>query len=286
MSRINNRWFGHEHWAKRHKKFTVGLFITTTLLFLAVFGYYFQDEIKTVATNQYEKYLKQYFEEEKTEEIVQDDETDKELEQPKVDPNKPMIALTFDDGPSKHTDRLLAKLEECDTRATFFVVGDNVWRHPDTMRKMEAIGCEVGNHTYTHPNLTKLTPEQIQSEISKTNQAISEVLGYGAESVRPTYGAVNDLVIQNIPYPLVHWNVDTTDWQQKDAAAVTNYILQTVQDGDIVLLHDIHATTVEAMMTLIPKLKEQGYQLVTVSEMAEARGVSLEKQQKYFEFKK
>lgn len=286
MSRINNRWFEHESWTKRHKKLTVGLFLTTILLFIATLGYYFQDEIKTVAANQYEKYLKQYFEKENTEEVTKKDETQKEEEPVVVDPNKPMIALTFDDGPSKYTDQLLAKLEECDARATFFVVGDNVWRRPDTMKKMAAIGCEVGNHTYTHPNLTKLTPEQIQSEINKTNQAVKAVLGYETESVRPTYGAVNDVVIQNIPYPLVHWNVDTTDWQQKDAAAVINHVLQTAQDGDIVLLHDIHATTVEAMMTLIPELKEQGYQLVTVSEMAEARGVRMEKQQKYFEFRK
>lgn len=284
MSRLDNRWFGHETWIQRHKRLSVGLFVIAILLFILVLGYIYRDELKMVsgfgATSKTEN--------EKTaekEDAADGDKGSAETEVSPIDPNKPMIALTFDDGPSMYTDQLLDKLKECNARATFYMVGQNVRKYPDTVKRIAEMRCEIGNHTYNHVKLTELAPEQMQAEIESTNQALAEVLGYGAKTVRPTYGSVNDEVKNHVAYPFVMWSVDTTDWQKEDAASVVNYVLETVQDGDIVLFHDIHGITVEAMMTLIPALQDRGYQLVTVSEMAEARGVIMESGQKYFKFK-
>lgn len=285
MSRLDNRWFGHETWIQRHKRLSVGLFLIAILLFILVLGYICCAELKMVSG--FEKTSQT--EGEKTaekEDVADGDKTSTETEVSPIDPDKPMIAITFDDGPSIYTEQLLDKLKECNARATFFMVGQNVRKYPDTVKRIAEMGCEIGNHTYNHVTLTELAPEQMQSEIEATNQALTEVLGQGAKTVRPTYGAVNDEVKNHVAYPFVMWSVDTTDWQKEDAASVVNYVLETVQDGDIVLLHDIHAITVEAMMTLIPALQERGYQLVTVSEMAEVRGITFENGQKYFSFKK
>lgn len=285
MSRIDNRWFGHETWIKRHKRLAVGLFVIAILLFICVLGYVNRDKLKIVSsfgkTSQTEG--KKTSEKEDT---ANGDKNSTEAEVSPIDPNKPMIALTFDDGPSMYTGQLLDKLKECNAKATFFVVGSNIRKYPDTLKKMVEMGCEIGNHTYNHVKLTGLAPEQMQAEVESTNQALTEVLGYGAKTVRPTYGAVNDEVKTHVAYPFVMWSVDTTDWQKEDAASVVNYVLETVQDGDVILLHDIHSITIEAMMTLIPALQERGYQLVTVSEMAEARGVTFENGQKYFSFRR
>ena len=207
-------------------------------------------------------------------------------EKNKVNPAKPMIAITFDDGPSKFTMQLLEQLEAYDARATFFMVGTNVPKYPETVKKMKEIGCELGNHTTNHPRLINLDVAGIQNEINATNQAIQSVVGESATLMRPPYGAVNEVVQSAVGLPLAMWSVDTRDWEQKDMAFVKNYVLNAAKDGEIILLHDIHETTVQAVLQVIPELVNRGYQLVTVSEMAAARGVALENGQKYYEFRK
>lgn len=213
--------------------------------------------------------------------VEQDEESELAL-----DPNKPMIALTFDDGPSKYTDEILETLKLYDVKATFFLLGGRIESYPDTIRKMEDIGCEIASHTYYHRDLTKLTPQEVEEEVEWTNQHLTNVLGHGAELVRPPYGATTDEIENNMQYPLVMWSVDTTDWQSKDASAVANHVLSVAKDGDIVLMHDIYGSTVEAVKIMIPILQERGYQIVTVSEMAQMRGVTLEDGEKYFSFYK
>ena len=207
-------------------------------------------------------------------------------EKNKVNPAKPMIAITFDDGPSKFTMQLLEQLEAYDARATFFMVGINVPKYPETVKKMKEIDCELGNHTTNHPRLTNLDVAGIQYEIHTTNQAIQSVVGEMPTLMRPPYGAVNEVVQSVVGLPLAMWSVDTRDWEQKDMAFVKNYVLNAAKDGEIVLLHDIHETTVQAVLQVIPELVNRGYQLVTVSEMAAARGVILENGQKYYSFYK
>ena len=209
-----------------------------------------------------------------------------DAEKNKVNPAKPMIAITFDDGPSKFTMQLLEQLEAYDARATFFMVGTNVPHYPETVKKMKDIGCELGNHTTHQARLTELDVAGIQNEINVTNQAIQNIVGETATLMRPPYGAVNEVVQSAVGMPLAMWSVDTRDWEQKDMAFVKNYVLNAAKDGEIILLHDIHETTVQAVLQVIPELVNRGYQLVTVSEMAAARGVTLENGQKYYSFYK
>ena len=273
---MNHRWWNHG--AETGKIKVVGLLVVAVLLFVCIMGAWPDRSTSVFMTKGDESSQK--------EENVESPQEDSELKRTEIDPEKPMLALTFDDGPGKYTDTLLNKLQECNARATFLVLGQNVRKYPETVKRMEELGCEIGNHTYDHKKLTTLTPEEIQAEVEQTNQALTEVLGHGASLVRPSYGAINDEVRASVAYPYLMWSVDTTDWQRKDAVSIVNYVLETVQDGDIVLFHDIHDFTVEAMMTLIPALQERGYQLVTVSEMAKLRGVTFENGQKYFHFRK
>ena len=215
------------------------------------------------------------------------EETVDEPEQERVvDPNKPMLALTFDDGPGMLTMQLLEQLDAYDAKATFFMVGTNVPYFKAEIQKMVEIGCELGNHTTHHVRLSQQTESDIRLEIEKTDLWVYDVVGQKPTLIRPPYGQVNELVQETVSAPLVFWSVDTLDWELKDAEKVRDYVLETVRDGDIVLLHDIHKTTVDAMIECIPMLIEEGYQLVTVSEMAKIRGITLEDGEKYYSFRK
>lgn len=201
-----------------------------------------------------------------------------------IDATKPMVALTFDDGPGKYTDRLLDVLEKYDARATFFMVGKNISAYPETVQRMKSLGCEYGNHTMNHKELTKEKADSIKKQIEKTDQALYEITGDHIYLVRPPYGSENAKVHEAVEAPFIMWSVDTWDWQRKNAKIVEEYVLHKVKDGDIVLLHDIHKTTVEAAEKFIPQLIEDGYQLVTVSELARARGVKLADDDTYYAF--
>ena len=260
---------------------SVGLIIGFALLFFCVMqAWKNQNKLVSFAQDCISEYILVNKNKEEVSKPVKE-----EPKKPVVDPDKPMIALTFDDGPSIYTDEILNILKANDARATFFVLGLRAAGYTEEIAKMEALHCEIGNHTYNHLNMTTLAPEQISMEIAMTNEAIRKTVGYDAKLVRPPYGEINAVVMENISYPVALWSVDTTDWQLKDANAVAQHILSTVQDGDVVLLHDIYSTTLEAMRIIIPELKARGYQLVTFSEMAEAHNVTLENRQKYFNFK-
>lgn len=203
-----------------------------------------------------------------------------------VDPTKPMLALTFDDGPGAETEKLLEVLEKYNARATFFMVGTRVPQYPETIKKMQEIGCELGNHTSDHQNLTKLSDTEIKSVIQSVSDQVAEATGGSPTTVtRPPYGAFDDHVKAAAPNPLIMWSVDTLDWKTKNVESTVKSV-NSATDGDIVLMHDIHKTSVEAAIQVIPQLVEKGYQLVTVSEMAEARGVTLENGGVYFSFYK
>lgn len=257
-------------------KVVVGLIMTFALLFFcAGVSVWQQRQIEMSVQNDIAN------SEESTE-----DEKQSEQENRVVDPNKPMVALTFDDGPGLQTEALLEALQSHNARATFFMLGDRVNLYPNAVRKMVEIGCELANHTTNHLKLTEYSAEGIMWEINYTRDVIQSVAGQSPTMMRPPYGAVNEEVQSVAGTPIVLWSVDTTDWQLKEPGLVKDYILQNVKDGDIVLLHDIYEATVQAAIELIPLLQEQGYQLVTVSEMAEARGVTLENGVKYFNFYK
>ena len=206
------------------------------------------------------------------------DEEDKTNASSNTDPaqKQKTIALTFDDGPSSFTNRLLDCLEKNNAKATFFLVGKEIESFPDEVKRMEALGCEIGNHSYDHTDFTTLSAQDITGQIAKTDNLIMNLTGHGATVLRPPYGAINDTVSSTVGTPMIIWSVDTLDWKTEDAQKTIDNVLSCAQDGAIILMHDIYSTTVDAAETIVPKLIEEGYQLVTVHELAQAHGVTLE----------
>ena len=197
---------------------------------------------------------------------------------------KPTIALTFDDGPAGFTDELLSCLKSNKAKATFFVLGDLVDKYPNTLKTMIANGCEIGNHTYSHADLTSLDEAAIKDQIESTNDKIKAITEQDITLVRPPGGNHNEAVRNAVDAPFIMWSLDTFDWQNKDVKTVVEKVLNNVKDGDIILMHDIHPTSLEAAKILIPTLRKAGCKLVTVSELAEAKGVTLKNKQVYNKF--
>lgn len=261
-------------WEKNKFKKLDGTYVTSDFVVSKGKTYYFDEDGKKVTGKQVIGKRKYVF---------RKDGTLKSAES-RVNPDKPMIALTFDDGPGKYTDTLLNQLDKYNARATFFMLGENASKYPDAIKKMIKIGCELGNHSATHTSLVKLDADGIRQEIKTTEAAVAAAAGPGTKLLRPPYGALNDHVKSVAELPVIMWSLDTEDWKKKDAAKITEYVLNNIKDGDIVLMHDIHKFSVDSALTLIPKLVERGYQLVTVSEMAEARGIEMKNGEKYFRF--
>lgn len=199
-----------------------------------------------------------------------------------IDVNAPMVALTFDDGPNpEYTSRVLKTLEENYSHATFFVVGTNAEKYPEMLQSIATSGNEIGNHTYSHANLTDIDSADVEEEIDKVNRAVKRATGEIATVIRPPYGAYNDAVLEQLQQPVVLWDLDTEDWDSRNAQTIVDNILANVEDGDIILMHDIYESTAEAVELLLPRLKEMGYQVVSVGEMAEYKGKELELHKAY-----
>ena len=202
-----------------------------------------------------------------------------------VNPNKKMVALTFDDGPSKHTRKIVDCLFEYDSAATFFVVGNRIDSYKDTVKHTYDMGCELANHSYSHPILTGLTAKEIKSQIRKTDNKIKSLTGQKTVLLRAPGGGYNSTVKKSAGKPLIQWSDDTLDWKTRSKSATVNYVMKNVQDGDIILMHDLHEPTMKAALELIPKLKKKGYQIVTVSELAKYKGYKLKNGTVYFSFR-
>lgn len=194
---------------------------------------------------------------------------------PEINPSEPMVALTFDDGPGPYTARLLNCLEENGAKATFFMVGTSVPKYASTVKRMAEMGCELGSHSYSHPQFTLLSDSQIRQECSKAADLIKAASGQKPTVFRLPYGdgASDSRVLKAIGLPSIYWSVDPRDWANTENPQHTvSAVLGTVKDGDIVLMHDIHASSVTAAETIIPALIRRGYQLVTVSQLADYKG--------------
>ncbi len=207
---------------------------------------------------------------------------------PQKTPNNPsgkkMIALTFDDGPSAHTDRLLNILKKHDSKATFFVLGNLVDRRPETLIRMRDEGHQISSHGWDHRQLTKLNSQQIKDQIMMTRAKVFDITGVDPRVMRPPYGSCNDTVKEvgkELGVSYVNWSVDTLDWKTKNANKIYNEIVKHANDGAIILCHDLYGTTVDAMEKVIPKLIEDGYELVTVDELMSQNG-GLEAGKLYF----
>lgn len=193
-----------------------------------------------------------------------------------IDPSKPMIALTYDDGPSStQTPRILAALKAHGARATFFMVGNQAAKNMGIVKQMTEQGSEVANHTYDHKLMSKVSQSEMTRQLELTNQTVADASGISPVLMRPCGGERNEsgmCAVGAISMPAVMWSIDTRDWKTRDAQKTIDAVLGQVQDGDIILMHDLYEATAEASETLIPELISQGYQLVTVSELASYRG--------------
>ena len=191
---------------------------------------------------------------------------------------RPLIALTFDDGPGQYTDKLLDCLEENNAHATFFMLGQLVGQYPDEVKRMVELGCEIGNHSWDHQDMLNLSIEDVVKEFGDTDQALIDACGQDSTVIRPPYGDCNDEIISAVGKPFILWSIDSLDWKYLDADLDYNGIMNdsNLGDGAVILMHDIHGPSVDAALRLIPDLIAQGYKLVTVSEMAEAKNVTLQ----------
>ncbi len=196
---------------------------------------------------------------------------------------KKLVALTFDDGPSAETTpTLLELLYEKNVPSTFFMLGSKVRQNPDLVRRAAELGNEIASHTYSHQNLIRISAAAVSSDISQTNAAFAEVLGRPPSLTRPPYGNINDNVRKYVGTPMILWSVDTLDWKYKTTESIVSIAVSQVYDGGIILMHDIHPTSVAAVPTLIDTLRAEGYEFVTISELAALRGVTLSSGTAYY----
>ena len=235
---------------------------------------YSYDEIKDIFAFQKDLNIEN-IEENPEDHIVLSEKTIENPAVSEVDGQSPMIALTFDDGPSKHTARLLDIFAAHGGKGTFFVVGNVLDSRKEELQRIVGEGHEIAGHSWNHRQLSKLGVEELTDQLMSTRAKIYEITGKDTTLLRPPYGSYNDqvkAVCQNLGIYMANWSVDTLDWKYKDANRIYNLIMDEVKDGDIILCHDLHGTTVDAMERVIPDLIEKGYQLVTVTELLSQSG--------------
>lgn len=189
-----------------------------------------------------------------------------------IQTDKPVLAITFDDGPHPvNTPKLLEILSQRNIKATFFLVGQNVKQYPDLVRRILAEGHEIGNHTWTHASLSSISDDAVRKELKRSDDALFEIAGYRPHLMRPPYGAINtrlkNLIYSEFGYPCILWSVDPQDWRRPGVSVVVNRLVSGARPGAILLTHDIHAPTIVAVPQALDQLLAKGYQFVTVSQL-------------------
>lgn len=202
------------------------------------------------------------------------------------DKSKKAIAITFDDGPNPNTtNRLVEILNNNKARATFFMLGSKMKSNPKVLLNVYNSGFEIGSHTYSHINMKKTPIKDIEAELKETSKVYNNITNDAIKLVRPPYGSYNTNVIDELNYPFVTWNIDTNDWRYHDENYIANHILENVSDGSIILMHDTYETTIKAVDIVLPKLYALGYQVVTVSDLANLKGKTINSHEVYSYFK-
>ena len=192
-------------------------------------------------------------------------------------PAEKLVAITFDDGPRRDTtERLLDGLAERGASATFFLIGKQITGNEDLVERMAAEGHQVGSHTWNHVRLLGVSRDILQEEVDRTQAALEALLGEGDYWLRPPYGAVDETDRRLISVPMIKWSVDPRDWELLDAEQVTAAVLEHAGPGQIILLHDIYPTSVDAALAVVDALQGQGYRFVTVAELLESGGIDPE----------
>lgn len=202
-----------------------------------------------------------------------------------LDPSKPMIALSFDDGPNASTtNRILDVLEQNNCSATFFIVGNRAksGANKTAVQRMVQMGCQLGNHTYDHEHYGKSVTA---ADIGNCNEAIRSATGYYPSAFRPTGGELSDTIRKNAGLPIYIWSLDTLDWKSRNADSVYSKIMNNAKDGDIVLMHDIYKSTASAVERAVPELVKKGFQIVNIAELQYYKGDAPENGKVYYSFK-
>ena len=202
---------------------------------------------------------------------------EKTVSKPKPKPRSKAVALTFDDGPStSNTPKILSLLKKYNAHATFFVVGNRVASGADLLKKELEIGCEIANHSWDHANLSKMSSiKKVNQNLNKTKKLVKKLTGYDIRLTRPPYGAISNMMRKKLDHPMILWSVDTLDWKSRNAKAVFKQVKKQVKDGSIILVHDIHESTAEAMETVLPWLVKNDYDILSVSELMKRKGVKM-----------
>lgn len=200
--------------------------------------------------------------------------------------SKKHVALTFDDGPNaKTTKKVLNALEKNKCRATFFLVGSNITKSTGSLLKKEKkLGCEIGNHSYSHPLLTNMSNSAVKKQFTRTNQKIKKYTGENATVCRTPYGASNKSILKTAGSPHILWSVDTLDWKYRNTKRLISYVKGHARDGDVILMHDIHNTTANAVDRICKELKKKGFETVTVTELAAIKGKKMKASHTYSRF--
>lgn len=189
---------------------------------------------------------------------------------------RPVVALTFDDGPRRSTTgELLDGLAQRGVHATFFLVGEMLEGNGDLVERMAAEGHQIGVHTYDHVWLTELSAVDFEKQVGRTRRLLTEMVGEGSYWLRPPYGGVDRGVEKRAGSPVILWSVDPEDWDDKNVTRIVEHIVSNVRDGDIILLHDIYPSSVEAALQVVDRLQERGFLFATVEELAQLRHIEL-----------
>ncbi len=198
-----------------------------------------------------------------------------------------VVALTFDDGPTKDkTDRVVEILKKNKANATFFMVGNKItYQNKPSILNVLNNNNEIGSHSYSHKMLTRLQEDAILNEINSTNANFKEITGLDLYLVRPPYGSSNKKVRNTLTNPFIMWNLDTMDWKSKNANKVYDKVITTIEDGDIILMHDSYESTIAALEQVLPKLYTMGYKVTTVSNLAQLKNQTILEGNTYRYFK-
>lgn len=265
---------GHRHY-KRGRALWIALGIRLIIVLIVIF--LFVQIIQSIACI----FRKNSEVAETTEESTEVVTTPEETQDPNIvtsngrelDLRKPMVAVTFDDGPYAPVgNQIMDTIAECGGKVTFFVVGNRVGRYADEVKRMASEGHEIGNHSYDHDDkLAKKDADTVAWEFNACNEEVNKVAGVTPAVIRLPGGIISDTVRQTITQPLISWSVDTKDWKTRNAQSTIEAVVGHVQDGDIILMHELYPSTAEACRTIFPELVNEGYQLVTVSELIQYR---------------
>ena len=197
--------------------------------------------------------------------------------------DRKVVAFTFDDGPNPNTTpTLLTELNKRGINASFFMLGRNAEKYPEVVKMVDQNGFEIGSHTYQHRNLKRISNEEQSYEINQTKNIIHRIIGKNPTSIRPPYGNYNDVTLSYIDTPIILWNVDTLDWKYRDANATYQNSIDQIEDGSIVLFHDIYYASIDAAIRMADELYMRGYLLLSVKELARAKQVTLTPKTRYY----